>query len=122
MLLAYVLVAGLLKLVGGCTYVSVPGRFTLIDTKDNSVKLDQAAYDPNAHGVTVKGFELQNKASPVIEQTFIGLNNLAAQLNLLAGRLVELQTAAPTTASSQPARDDRLDHLLALLEKLVTDR
>ena len=122
MLLAYVLVAALLKLVGGCTYVNVPGRFTLIDTKDNSVKIDAAAYDPNTHGVTVKGFELQNKASPILEQTFVGLNNLAAQLNLLAGRLVELQTSAPTTASSQPARDERLNRLLDLLEKLIADR
>lgn len=110
------MIALLAKLVAGCTYVDVPGRFTLIDTKDNSVKLDAASYDPATRGVVLKGFELTNNASGPINAYAALIAQALDRLDALVGRVAAAQAAAASAAASQPAPDARFDRLLSALE------
>lgn len=87
---------GLLGFVpaAGCTYVSVPGKFTLLDTKDNSGKIAKLTRDPNTGELTLEGFELVNNASGPINAYSALVTGLVEQLRALMVLQVQRNPAA----------------------------
>ncbi len=90
-------------LLAGCTWLSVPGRFTLLDTKDNSVQLEYGKYDPATRTAELKGFALTNNASGPINAWLTGLARLLDQLDILTRRVEQLTPQpSPQTCPASP--------------------